>query len=260
MPLQEAEEELERIKAAQRNRGVIEPLVVRDELHEARRKFARALLVARTQPYPALGMHYLSLPQKFPTFPSFVEQILSSAAVQKSRIRWLDIGPGLPVHFMPYFELIDPERKLIDLHTLSPEQILPKKKRDPVGELPKRTINLPNRRSLQSRAQIDNPEYKKWKNRLTHHVGAIETCDPRKLGKFHAIVSIMGGIYHTRHFNEVVEKTAEMLERGGTAFIDFTGGERLGEAQAILGDRFKVEKHYFNNETLYCCATITRLK
>ncbi|MFH1247514.1 MAG: class I SAM-dependent methyltransferase [Candidatus Micrarchaeota archaeon] len=235
MPLPATQRRLEELKANQRRRGVTEPLVGMDT--EARKHHASDIKYARkhlTSPiiqtnggliaiaYHALGDHYqYQMPESFPRFAGFIRRQLKQAE-SNEKIRWLDIGPGIVRNFMPYFKEIDPSGALIDLHTLSPEQILPRKK-----------------------YKQPNPDFQKWNERLTHHVGTIETYDPKKLGKFHVIVSIVGGTGYTRQPIETTAKVANMLHTGGKAFISLEGTgiprERLKTIQKTLGENFEVK-------------------
>jgi hypothetical protein len=62
-----------------------------------------------------------------------------------------------------------------------------------------------------------NPEYEK---RLTHHVGGIETYNPKKLGSFKIIVCNSGGTYYTKQPMETLRKVSGLLAPGGTAFLE----------------------------------------
>ncbi len=284
MPSRKVEQMLEQIKRKQRARGVIEPLVGRHWQkegieQEARQEFARDLRLARRQmyvhpsgvpaEYSARGIHYgesTNLARnalKNTEFQGFLYEKLAEAKREKKKIRWLDIGPGLARNFMPFFEEIDPEGRFVDLHTLSPEQILPENKRTS-----KVTEELPlSSAKITIRSQISNPEWEKWKDRLNHHVGAIETYEPKKLGgKFHAIISVLGGTYYTRQSAQTLVKVAKLLHPKGKAFLHIPSYRnreeidlRLDETRKRIGGNFEVrvaEPRAGN----FAVIVITRLK
>ena len=176
---------------------------------KARSEFALATLRARNRlyvnsrgiplEYELLGNHYSSLETGSPSFKPHLDAALFHARSSGVKTRWLDIGPGLPENFMPYFEKIDSNAELIELHTLAPEQILPRTKED---------------------------NYSKWKKRLTHHVGMLETYNTRKLGEFNIIVSSASAFMHSKYPVENLYKTCELLAPMGSAYIH-RGGDKF---------------------------------
>ncbi len=261
MPTPEVEKRLEEIKAGQRKRGVIEPLVGRDS-NMRRLNLLRQIRNARAkQNYVSLGIHYHTREVQimFPDFESTVKERIKEAEKEKRQIKWLDIGPGIASKFMPYFEKLDPQNKHIALHTLSPEQILPRKKR--TGNKTKKIITLSSGAKMKVSEMIPNREYTKWKGRLRHHVGAIETYDTAKLrDKFHIIVSTLGGAYYTLHPEATLVKIATLLKIGGTAFLhcNMNRWPELANVRTTLGDKFKVTEA--NQLTQNGGVIITRLK
>lgn len=167
--------------------------------------------LGRKSDYHYLGEHYtdlrfgaLNLP-----FKLHLNQIMERAGKCGEKVRWLDVGPGVPTTFMPFFQQLDSSNELIELHTLAPEQILPKRRVtfDPV---------------IGKYTRVDNLEYSQWKPRLKHHVGAIETYNTKKLGEFDVIVSIAGGVaYSGDAYKDTAVKSAKMLAPGGRAFIQY---------------------------------------
>lgn len=200
--------------------------------------------------YNYLGNHYESLSkEELPysrfkdEFNSHVASLIMRYSIAGGKISWLDIGPGRVHNFMPYFERIDPENKFVELHTLAPNQILPKKAIVAGTKMSKRLINA---RNIEMRNRIQNPDYEKWKTRLTHHVGVIETYPIRKLGTHHVIVSLMGGLYHNNHPLESMVKTAQMLCTGGKAFLEYlpsnANSNLVDKVEKKLGKKFTVAK------------------
>ncbi|MFH1247513.1 MAG: hypothetical protein V1644_03980, partial [Candidatus Micrarchaeota archaeon] len=171
MPLPETERRLEELKANQRKRGVIEPLVGMDWKHEnlqnARDTHKFDIKAARHSIIPGygyycVGTHYEQrTKQGFPEFEEFVQKHLARARQKQEKIRWLDIGPGLPKNFMRYFEGMDPENNKVELHTLAPHQILPERKR--TGKV-REELNTSGRK-MRVREMEPNPQYAQWKDR-----------------------------------------------------------------------------------------------
>lgn len=234
MPVERTPDRLEKIKRRQAKRGVIESLRGRNWPREnifqkSRSSHTNAVMWARERlssglgPYGYFGNHYQGVPspEVERSLVHVVGEALEKAKKGKEKIRWLDIGPGDPTNFMPFFKEVDPRNKLIDLHTISPEQ-----------------IRHPNR-----------SEYEDLEKRFTHHVGTIETYDPRKLGQFHLIVSIVGGTFYTGHHLEVLEKVARLLHKGGKAVLEIPPLTRrpvntynlVDLLSTKLGPTFKVE-------------------
>lgn len=239
MPTAEIEKKLGEIKAAQRKRGIIPALQGRHwpeegVEHKKRQQLAEDLKKAkRGTEYLVLGTHYeRQMRSDFPDFKTFVKQKVGEAKKEKRMIRWLDIGPGHPFYFAPYFDnLAPPGDNVIDLHTLSPEQILPKGK----------TQQNPPQTPKQLKDWLNYVIHQRLKNRLTHHVGAIETHDPRKLGKFHIIVSSFGGTLYSKQPLETLSKVAKLLRAGGKAFVDAPRHLDTNQLQKHLGRSFNVQ-------------------
>jgi len=254
MPTPEVEKRLEEIKAKQRKRGVIEPLVGRHWPQEEITNTPRRVLAHHLREiprananegvhsrYPTYGEHYdiTTLQSSFPDFTRVVKEKIREAKKQRTQVKWLDIGPGGVANFAPYFDSIDPHRSLITLHTISPEQILPRKKR--TGSKTKKTITLSSGSKMSVAQMVPNPEYKKWKGRLRHHVGAIETYDPAKFkDRFHIIVSYLGGTHYTPHPHETVVKVARLLAQNGKAFLHTSRKINLDKLRAELGEEFTI--------------------
>lgn len=263
MPSPEVERRLEEIKAKQRKRGVIEPLVGRHWPEEGVEQKERLRLARRLRDhlrrsneqrfhYLLAGDHY-DLPNGrihlfFPEFQSTIQKKLRKAKRKKTKIKWLDIGPGYPEYFMPYFEKIDRTGRTINLHTLSPDQILPKH------------FGLKD-----TETKISNHQYNRLKSRLTHHVGAIETYNQNKLGKFDVIVSISGGLRHSEHPIEALTKVAQLLKRKGKAYLHLSSyieDERFDvrRLQPLIGSDFKIETPTHLSPNKFTAYVITRLK
>ncbi len=258
MPTPEVEKRLEEIKAQQRKRGVIPALQGRHWPKEGieqpvRQQLALDLEKARkgTQ-YLVLGTHYeRQMRTDFPDFKRFVAEKIGKAKLEKRRVRWLDIGPGHPFYFMTYFDHLAPEgTNVVDLHTLSPEQILPKGKNTPQDQPPQTPKQLKD--------WLDYLAFRRFKHRLTHHVGAIETHDSKKLGKFHIIVSSIGGTLYSKQPQETLLKVAKLLHRGGRAFVDAPSHTNIPELQKQLGRSFSVQSTYKKYlESSHGCHLIT---
>lgn len=220
--------------------AVIEPL--RGKNTEAQREFAKAIWKARRRqgsyghPYKELGKESFHSYMYMFEFLGFFKK-LDGLFKKKQKIRMLDIGPGTAEYSLDmidslgdgFGEFYNPYKGRMELHTLSPEQINPK---------------IKNKKP--------NPDYR---SDLHHHVGAIETYDPEKLGgKFDLIISKSGGIVYSPFPLESMEKTAHLLEKGGTAYLNYLPWRAprgvTGKLQELLGKKFGVSYRVFPDDDM----------
>ncbi|MDO8428914.1 MAG: hypothetical protein Q7S92_06925 [Candidatus Diapherotrites archaeon] len=198
-------------------RGYEHTVKLRKQLKEDLR-LARRLHNPNNESYGQLGTNYRRLRLMFKAhFEEFLARKKRQVREERThnsnaKLRWLDIGPGLPENFLSDFDKIDPSRLLVEFHTLGPQAVNPKRK----PEMRMREIKLSEGRTEQIRRHELNPDYNPL---FTHHVGAIETYDPRKLGgKFDCIVST-GTLFYGKQITEVLPKICDLLNHQGRAFL-----------------------------------------
>ncbi|MDO8427670.1 MAG: hypothetical protein Q7S92_00480 [Candidatus Diapherotrites archaeon] len=248
--------QLRKIVQRQARKGVIKPVRGKHGLktgfiNSRREELNIAVRNAREQKMPGGGVygtfgHHYGLTETLrvtPSFNNFIEnKIRELKRKQKkkpnARLRWLDIGPGNPGKFMTYFKEIDPARNKIDLHTLSPDQVNPKTERT----LERKPMQFTRGKGTIARNE-PNPGYEPT---LQHHVGAVETYNMQRLGRFDVIVSIMGGIYYTKHPSETLRKVSANLAVDGKAFMDFKN-ENFRKIENVLE---KMNREGFETSTI----------
>ena len=212
----------------QRKKGIISQLRGKKTLE--RKRFADRLKMARmhrAKVEAGTTIHYANMGSMdarsyfediHKKFPEFFERLLS----QRKHVRMLDIGPGT-AEYVRNISFQFNNWGHLEMHTLSPELI---------GKSP----------------SPDDPN-KEFYVKINHTVGAIETVNPAKLGRFDLIVSKTGGTSYTPYHLTTIIKTARMLNPGGIAWLGVnfilraikTGKLKAETVQKNLGKNFRVK-------------------